>query len=225
MRWRFSERASSAPAEPRSCGRRRCSRAHLRGGNKTTASRRCPTACISARPAVRLSTTSGCAHFDGTLVPSERGTQMSMWTVVRRPTASTSSAVRPTARQGVERRQQEPREHLRRAHRYVARWRRRPRPALPQRLGRPTVRVWLLDGTLENLSNICTLGGWPSWRCPTTSTRSVTTPSSSSTSTTAPSCAPSSTTQPWCAPGAAADGRRFVSGSHHRPHRRARVGA
>ena len=64
-----------------------------------------------------------------------------------------------------------------------------------------TVRVRVLDGTLENITFSCT-PTWqpPSWRCPTTSTRSPargTTPSSSSTSTTAaPSCAPSSTIAP-----------------------------
>ena len=35
-----------------------------------------------------------------------------------------------------------------------------------------TVRVWLLDGTLEKCFRLHNVGGSPSWRCPTTSTRS-----------------------------------------------------
>ena len=68
------------------------------------------------------------------------------------------------------------------------------------------VCVWLLDGALKNTFQAarpqsCSARFGPSWRCPTTSTRSpprLTRPSSSSTSTTAPSCAPSGTTQPRC---------------------------
>ena len=35
-----------------------------------------------------------------------------------------------------------------------------------------TVRVWLLDGTLKNTFELHAKGCTPSWRCPTTSTRS-----------------------------------------------------
>ena len=62
--------------------------------------------------------------------------------------------------------------------------------------GDKTVRVWLLDGTHQNTFKLHTNSCSPSWRCPTTSTRSparATAPSSSSTSTTAPSCAPCTT--------------------------------
>ena len=62
------------------------------------------------------------------------------------------------------------------------------------------LRVWRLDGTLENTFELHT-GYVHLVRCPTTSTRSparTTRPSSSSTSTTAPSCAPSSTTTTRC---------------------------
>ena len=133
---------------------RRRSRAHLRGGRlrvlrRGAARRRALCGRPWQRPPPRAR--SGCTTSTGRSSTPSRGTPATVCARgggdARRP----AHHQRLWARQGVERRQQEPREHLHRAHQ-----RRYAVAAMPdgQRIlsggDDDTVRVWLLDGTLEN---------------------------------------------------------------------------
>ena len=90
-------------------------------------------------------------HVDGTLVHTFKGRTDWVGALAVTPDGQHIISGSWDARQGVERRHQEPREHLRRAHRWV-----HAVAAMPdgQRFlsggTDGTVRVWLLDGTLKN---------------------------------------------------------------------------
>ena len=201
---------------------RRRARAHVRGGHRRRLRRAAlPDGVhfvVGAGHGIRTNFRSGCTTSTGRSSTPSRGTPGSVLAVaVTNDGQHIISGSSDTDRQGVERRHQEPREHLRRAHR--ARCRSggdARRPAHPQR--RATIPLACGCSTAPTRTpSSCTLASWtPSWRCPTTSTRSparATRRSSSSTSTTAPSCAPSRTTLTAFSLALLPDGRRFVSGS------------